>query len=226
MATETQYTNTVWYRLSKGKPQPAAEVWRSGVQATLKTALQRLAEKVAGDEKLWPLLTTHYLLHLSNLAELDLATITIIPGERTLLLNEVAQTRWRLTVAVAVSPPAVLQLERVTYRYDLDNPPPIPDFWYYIVGPGDEIASGIVVRDYTGSIPEAGIVLHLWANGIAAIDDPVFDAYGVPGVGQGELFDDLCDIGAAIVMESSSLAEVVRQAEEPTATHPPMMLAG
>jgi hypothetical protein len=211
MASIAQYVEEVLFRITKGAPQANAGVWRPAIESTLNTALQRLAEQVAADEGRFPLLMYHYSLHLSVQGEISFAEIFASPtlSNHIPLLSEPAQRRWRLQLGASGDRPNVEQLERVRYRFDLDNPPPCSDFWYYTVGAGNEIDNGIIVRTSDGEIPDGLIVVDWWANGVPLITDPVFDKFQSltdTGEGDGELFDDLIDQGVRIITEAGGIA--------------------
>jgi len=190
MATVQQYVDTVWLRLAKGLPQPQGKLWRVSIQSTIPTALQRLADRVAADDYLFPLLQNEWDLTL-NAGQVPVHNLA-----PTLLLSRKARKHIRITMTGVR-----FGLKfRPTY-HDLMNPPPIPDndYLYYTF-----FEQNLFVRDNLGSIP-AGTSIQLVGQKVPAdLTDAVFD---------GELFDNIADIGAAIILESGALNEVIRQAE-------------
>ncbi len=192
--TSAEYVDTVWYRITKGKPQPVAGIWRVSIQSTLDGALQRIADRVAADDGLHPLLINEYSL---TLAGGEVAINTLTP---TLLLSRKARERWRVTMTDVTYP-----LKYRPNRVDLDNPPPTQDFYFFTI-----FNNLLVVRDSAGDIPSETDV-QFFGNCVPLIGDVAFD---------GELFDNLVDIGVAMIMESDSLQEVIRQAEMATALAP------
>lgn len=196
MATSAEYVDTVWYRLTKGKPQPLAELWRAAVQSTLGAALQRLGDRVAADEGLYPLLVNEYALTLVT------GQVDISGQDPVLLLSEHARAHWRVTMTDIRFP-----LKYLPNRFDLDNPPPTSDYVFYTV-----FNKNLVVRDYLGAVPTETAV-QLFGNYTPEIDDSSLEV-------DGQLFDNLADIGAALVLESGTLEEVIRQAETAVGTAP------
>ncbi len=185
MATEAAYTDTVWYRISKGAPQAPSGLWRSAAQATLPNALQRLADQVAADPFLFPLLQREYAGLTLIGGEVSITSINTVGP--TLLVSDDARRRWRLTMTNVP-----FALEYVPNRTDLDNPPPIQDFYYYTV-----FNDLIVVRDYTGTAP-VETDLQIFGNYVPEITNTVFD--------DGELFDNLIDIGVALTLAAGAPA--------------------
>jgi hypothetical protein len=203
MATEDDYIVQVWERLSKGKPQPVAGLWRVAVQTTLPNALQRLGDRVAADDYLYPLLMNAWDVEL-GIGGVAGQAILIGPDglDPVILLSEGARKRVRVTMEDPNDASIDLDCDYLPNFNDLKNPPPIPDdrkryytFWQ----------RSLVIRDRTG---QDGVMVQtpvtLYGCKAPEIDDFALD---------GELFDNLVDIGCAIVMESGSLAEVIRQAE-------------
>lgn len=197
LATSAQYVDSVYYRITKGKPQPQSQLWRVAVQATLNPALQRLADRVAADDKLYTVLVNQYTLTLTG-GEASVSTLT-----PTLLMSRGAREHWRVTMTGVRFP-----LKYRENRIDLDNPPPTQDYYFYNI-----FNKMLTVRDSTGAIP-AETDVQFYGNYVPLISDTAFSTTG-------ELFDNLVDVGAAIIMESASLEEVVRQAETAAATAPP-----
>lgn len=198
MATTDQYVATVWQRISQGKPQPQVGVWRSAIQSTINAAMQRTAGRVAGDVGLHPLLMHEWSITLGAAGTAGQDPINNLSP--VLLLSEAARRWWRVTMTGIRFP--------LKYRPNIttiENPPPIPDldYMYYTF-----FNQNIVVRDFQGNVPTQ-VDLQLFGNKVPAISDPAFD---------GELFDDLIDIGVAIILESNDLREVVRQAEQASTT--------
>lgn len=217
MATTREFVDTVWYRLSKGKPQPTTGLWRAAVQSVLSAALQRLADRIAGDDALYPLLMHEWDVTL-GIGGVAGQAILIGPSglDPVILLSAGARKRVRVTMddpgpgPSGVLPPA----QYLPNFHDLEIPSPSPDsrlrrytFWQ----------QSLVIRTGSGNVDDlVQTPVHLFGCKVPAIDDPVFD---------GELFDDLCDVGAALCMESQSVMETVRQAEEGAAIHPPLSSA-
>ena len=206
MATVRDYVNVVWNRVTKGKPQMQSEVWRSAVESTLSNALQRLAQRVAGDEALYPLLQEVFDFSLTGFGDQTIDVINTVNPGHTLLVSHAARRHWRL---VSVGGGPRFSLKYLPHRRDLDNPPPTPDYHFYTVHDGR-----IIVRDSDGNIPTDYTEIQLFGNYVPIISDQVFS--------NGELFDDLVDIGCAIIQESGNLQEVIRQAEVPDANTPPI----
>lgn len=201
MASSEQYVATVWHRITKGKPQPQAGLWRSSVQSTLNAALQRLGSRTAYDVGLHSLFTNQWSITLGAAGTAGEDPIyNLTPS---LLIDERARRWWRLTMTGVRFP--------LKYRpnpTDLDNPPPIPDpdYMYYTI-----FNRAVRVRDFQGNIP-IQTALQFFGNKVPLISDSAIDA---------ELFDDLVDIGVAVIMESESIQEVIRQAER-TSEAPPI----
>lgn len=198
MATDIQYIDTVWLRISKGLPQPETKLWRTAIQSTEAAALQRLADRCASDEYLAPLLQHEWDLTLGSAG--TAGQVPIHNLSPTLLLSERARKRLRVTMTGLR-----FALKYRPNMHDLTNPPPIPDFdyAYYTL-----FQQNIVVRDFQGSVPALTDIQIIGQKVPIDLTDPVFD---------GELFDNLCDCGAELILESGSLSEVIRQAETPDA---------
>lgn len=192
MATEKDFRDTVWYRISKGKPQPEIGLYRVAVESVLSSALQRLGNRVAADPKLCVTFQSEYPLVLAS------GEISLIGLSPTLLLSKEARKQWRVTMTDIRFP-----LQFLPNRRDVDNPPRTDDYYFYTVH-----LKKLIVRNSIGEIP-AETSVQLFGNYVPLINDAAL------AVG-GELFDDLCDCGTAIMLETGSLEEVVRQAEHPT----------
>lgn len=196
------YSDSVWYRISKGAPQPEMKLWRAAVQSTRDAALQRLADRVAADPSLYTLLVHEYPLVLVA-GEVSIATLTPV-----LLVSEGSRKNWRVTMTNVRFP-----LKYRENRSDLDNLPPTQDFYFYTIYNGK-----LVVRMPPSDIPNETAVLFAGSS-IPLINDPTLDPT------TGELYDNLIDIGVALVMESASLQEVARQAEMASGVAPEAQVA-
>jgi len=194
MATSAQYVDNVWFRLTKGAPQPAAGIWRVAIQSTLNAALQRLGDRVAADDGIYPTLFHQWSLTLVG-GEVDLVSQSPV-----ILLSESARQRWRITMTSVT-----YSLQFLPNMHDLENPPPTSDFYFYTV-----FNRKLIVRDSGGAIPSETAV-QLYANQSPEITDANLTVAG-------QLYDNLIDIGVAMMLETSSLAEVIRQAETPSQT--------
>ena len=190
------YVQAVWYRLSKGKPQPMSGVWRVAIEDTLDAALQRVSDRIAADDGLYPLLVNQYALVLTSG---EVAINALVP---VLLVSTASRKRWRVTM---VADGVRFPLKYLPNRSDLDNPPPTQDYYFYTI-----FNNLLVVRDSTGAVP-GEVNVEFFGSYAALISNPAFD---------GEVFDNLIDVGVAIIMESESLPEVIRQAEMTTAVAP------
>lgn len=193
MATKPQYVDTVWYRISKGAPQPLVGNWRVSIQSTIPAALQRLADRCASDEYLAPLLQYEWDLTLGSAG--TAGQVPIHNLSPTLLLSERARKRLRVTMTGLR-----FALKYRPNLHDLTNPPPIPDpdYAYFCI-----YQQNLIVRDFQGSVPALTAIQLIGQKVPIDLTDAVFD---------GELFDDLCDSAVEIILESGSLEAVMRQA--------------
>jgi len=191
------YSDSVWYRITKGAPQPDSRLWRAAVQSTRDAALQRLADRVAADPALYTLLVHEYDLTLVA-GEVGIAALTPV-----LLVSKASRENWRVTMTGVRFP-----LKYRENRSDLDNLPPTQDYYFYTIH-----NSKLIVRMPPSDIPSETAV-QFFSNSIPLINDPVLDP------ATGELYDNLIDIGVALIMESASLSEVIRQAEMATGDAP------
>jgi len=179
------YVASVWYRLTKGKPQPESELWRSAVDSTLSTALSRLGDRVAKEPRLYALLQ-------NSSFNVTLGTSGTAGQERidgltpTLLLSKEATDHWRVTLTID-GVPQRFALKKQKTRHDLNNPPITSDFINYAIAD-----QSIIVRDATGSIP-AGAVLVVTVSG--NFTPPIGSQVSE------EIFDNLVDIGVEILLE-------------------------
>ena len=192
MATVTQFVDSVFYRISKGKPQAESGVWRVSIESTMASALQRLAERVASNHELYPILVNKYELTLLPSGEVSLSGLT-----PTLLLSKAGRMRWTVTATGVTHP---IQMRR--NYIDLTNPSPNSDYYFYTV-----FNKSLMVRTSAG-VPPIETSIQLYGNYVPAIDDASLSMGG-------QLFDDLVDIGEALTLETTSQQEVIRQAESP-----------
>ncbi len=119
-----------------------------------------------------------------------------------MLISAAARKRWRVTMS---ADGVRFPLKYLPNMHDLDNPPPTSDYYFYTIFNND-----LVVVDFNGDTPTETNV-EFFGNSVPLIGNVAFD---------GELFDDLIDIGVALVLESQNGAEVVRQAEGMSAAAP------
>lgn len=205
MANTAQYVDTVFYRMTKGASQPESKLWRAAIQSTLDNALQRLGDIVAADDGLAPLLfnTFNVTLGAGGSAGQDPIN-TFSPA---LLLSEAARQRWRVTMTgVRFS----LQYRPTFHDLELPSIVPDPDLMRYTV-----FNKCIVVRDFLGAIP-AQTALQIYGNTTPLITDTAIDT---------QLFDNLVDLGIAILVETGQAGEVMRSAMSPhTVAYPEAQL--
>lgn len=178
MATDDQYVDYVWQRMTGGRPQGESGIYRSAIQSTVGAALQRLADMAAADSKLHKIFYRQYDLVLSG------GEASVLGLSPVLMQTEAAQRRWRVTMTDV---PRSLQY-RPNLR-DRDCPTPAEGYYYYTI-----FAGMLVVWNSSGEAPvETDVQFN--GNYVPLISDPSL------AVGS-ELFDNLIDIGVYLNHES------------------------
>ena len=102
--TQASYVEAVYYRLSKGKSQPDAGIWRAAIAAKIHLAERQLAEKVAESPD-YSYLTKDYTVAIAS-GTASLATETDILYEYVWRVLDASSVRWH----------------RLPYRSYLDSP--------------------------------------------------------------------------------------------------------
>jgi hypothetical protein len=175
-----QLVDLIFKRIGRGRPQGDIGIYRSAIQSFVNSCLQRLADRVAANDKLYTILHREYPL---TLVSGEIAISNLSP---TLLLSKESRKRWIVTMTGVRFP-----IKPLRSYIDILNPPPTLDYYFYIVHLGK-----LLVRDSSGAIPTETAVF-LDGSYVPLISDAAFGTTG-------ELLDDLLDIGVEMTLEAGN----------------------
>ena len=146
------------------------------------SALQRLADKIAADGVSYTLLQRTYSLVLSG------GEVSLIGLSPTLLLSKDSQKHWYVTL-----PTQRFSLKKLGSITDKINPPPTPDYSFYIVHQAKLQAFDYAGTNLSGTVSLTGSYVPL-------LSDPVFDT-------SAELTDDLLDVAIDLLLMAKKETE-------------------
>lgn len=161
MATTLTVVEKVFQRMGKGLSETELKMYRTSIEACLPEALTNLGEKVAMDPSpnKRSLLQTSFSFTLSS-GSASLASSTTLLRKSIPVVGYVTMTS------------VTNQLQWLPFRRDLDNPPPLPDYYFYTI-----FNDTIIVRNHLAAVPSE-TALTLIANfipTISQVDDELLD---------------------------------------------------